>query len=83
MVSATERRGSRPSRPARDSENAWHGVLVVSPDLFINVPVPPIREICLALFAGKRVIGMLEEFAPEAIHIATEGRSAKSREKFA
>lgn len=50
-----------------------HGVLVVSPDLFINVPCPTYPEIRLALFAGKRVIGMLEEFAPEVIHIATEG----------
>lgn len=50
-----------------------HEVLVVSPDLFATLPCPTYPEIRLAL-AGKRKIGkLIEDFGPDAVHIATEG----------
>lgn len=50
-----------------------HKVLVLSPDRFRSMPCPTYPEIRLAL-AGRRRIGrLLAEFAPDAVHIATEG----------
>lgn len=52
---------------------AGHEVSVVSPDLFRSVPCPSYPEIRLA-FAGWRKIGQhIRAFAPQAIHISTEG----------
>ena len=50
-----------------------HEVLVVSPDQFANMPCPTYPEIRLALARPGKVAGMLRDFAPNAIHIATEG----------
>ena len=50
-----------------------HEVLVVAPDCFRSLPCPTYPEIRLALASRGRVAGLLAAFAPEAIHIATEG----------
>lgn len=50
-----------------------HEVLVVAPDAFRSVPCPTYPEIRLALARPARVAKVIAEFAPEAIHIATEG----------
>ena len=50
-----------------------HQVLIVSPDLFYSMPCPTYPEIRLA-FASTGAVGrMLEDFSPQAIHLATEG----------
>ena len=50
-----------------------HQVQVISPDMFRCVACPSYSEIRLAL-AGSRAVGKrLDAFAPDAIHIATEG----------
>ncbi len=50
-----------------------HEIEVISPDLFRNFPCPSYPEIRLAL-AGRRSVGMrITAFAPDSIHIATEG----------
>ena len=50
-----------------------HAIEVISPDLYRSLPCPTYPEIRLAL-AGRRAVGRrLEGFAPEAIHISTEG----------
>lgn len=50
-----------------------HTVAVIAPDQFRTVACPTYPEIRLAL-AGSRAVGhRLEEFAPDAVHIATEG----------
>ncbi len=50
-----------------------HEVEVTSPDLFRSLPCPTYPEIRLAL-AGRRAVGSrLAAFAPDAVHIATEG----------
>ena len=50
-----------------------HAVEMVTPDLFPNFPCPTYPEIRLA-WAGSRKIGRrIDAFAPDAVHIATEG----------
>lgn len=52
---------------------AGHEVGIVSPDLFRSMPCPSYPEIRLA-FAGWRKVGRhIRAFAPQAIHISTEG----------
>jgi hypothetical protein len=50
-----------------------HGVRPITPNLFCTIPCPTYPEIRLALRAGRRVAALLEEAAPDAIHITTEG----------
>ena len=52
---------------------AGHEVLVISPDLFASIPCPTYAEIRLALTRPGEVARRLREFAPGAIHVATEG----------
>ena len=52
---------------------AGHAVEVIAPHLFRSLPCPTYGEIRLAL-AGKRAVGRrIAAFAPQAIHISTEG----------
>ena len=50
-----------------------HHIDIISPDQFATMPCPTYPEIPLALFPGKIVAQKLEQLAPEAIHLATEG----------
>ena len=50
-----------------------HEVMVVSPDQFASIPCPTYPEIRLAFTRPGAVASLLRSFAPEAIHIATEG----------
>ena len=50
-----------------------HEVDVIQPSLFRNWPCPSYAEIRLALGCGAAVRQRLHDFAPNAIHIATEG----------
>ncbi|WP_375398801.1 glycosyltransferase family 4 protein [uncultured Sphingomonas sp.] len=54
-------------------ERQGHQVLIVSPDLFYSLPCPTYPEIRLALASTGGVGRLLEEFGPQAIHLATEG----------
>jgi glycosyltransferase involved in cell wall biosynthesis len=54
-------------------ESMGHRVMVVSPDRFLSLPCPGYAEIRLALAGSRRVGRMIADFAPEAVHIATEG----------
>jgi glycosyltransferase involved in cell wall biosynthesis len=57
----------------RELTAAGHRVGVLGPDHFHTMPCPTYPEIPLALFPAKRTAAWLKEFAPDAIHIATEG----------
>ncbi|WP_270938685.1 glycosyltransferase family 4 protein [Falsiroseomonas oryzae] len=48
-------------------------VEVIGPDRFASVPMPGYREIRLALAPKRRLASLAEAFAPDAVHIATEG----------
>ncbi len=58
---------------AQELERRGHSVEVIGPDRFRTVPLPTYPGILLALLPGDRLARMMEEFAPDAIHIATEG----------
>ncbi len=50
-----------------------HEVEVFGPDRFRTLPCPTYPEIRLSLFPGARLSHMLKLFAPNAIHLVTEG----------
>ena len=50
-----------------------HEVLTVTPSAFRTLPCPTYPSIRLALFPAAKLGAMLDDYAPDAIHIATEG----------
>jgi glycosyltransferase involved in cell wall biosynthesis len=50
-----------------------HEVRFVTPELFTSIPCPTYPEIRLSLFPYSGVSREIRTFAPDAIHIATEG----------
>jgi glycosyltransferase involved in cell wall biosynthesis len=50
-----------------------HDVEVFGPDRFRTLPCPTYPEIRLSLFPSARLAHMLKLFAPDAIHVVTEG----------
>jgi glycosyltransferase involved in cell wall biosynthesis len=54
-------------------ERFGHEVRMITPGDFRNIPCPSYPEIRLSLFAGSAVRRRIGEFAPHALHIATEG----------
>jgi glycosyltransferase involved in cell wall biosynthesis len=50
-----------------------HEVRVLTPRDFNTVPCPTYSEIRLALFPDRKMAQRIDSFAPEALHIATEG----------
>ena len=48
-------------------------VEVIGPDRFVNIPMPGYAEIRLAIAPGRRLRRLVEAFAPDVVHIATEG----------
>ncbi len=60
---------------ARELEKSGHIVKIVGPDLsrWSSFAMPTYAEIVLEFFAGRRLSSIVESFAPDTIHIATEG----------
>jgi glycosyltransferase involved in cell wall biosynthesis len=58
---------------ARHLRASGDAVEVIGPDRFRSVPAPSYPEIRLALAPGRRLRALVDGFAPEAVHIATEG----------
>lgn len=54
-------------------EAQGHQVLVISPERFYSLPCPTYPEIRLAVVRTATVGALLDDFAPDAIHLATEG----------
>ncbi len=48
-------------------------VEIIGPDQFVSVPMPSYPEIRLAVFPRRRLEKLIDDFAPDALHIATEG----------
>ena len=57
----------------RGVEAAGHAVEVIGPDRFHSIPCPTYPEIRLALRPFPLFSRLAEKFAPDAVHIATEG----------
>jgi glycosyltransferase involved in cell wall biosynthesis len=50
-----------------------HDVRFATPEHLAALPLPTYPEIRLALFPRRTILRTIDEFAPDAIHIATEG----------
>ena len=50
-----------------------HVVEVIGPDRFWTIPCPSYSDIPLAVLPRRRLVRMIREFRPDALHIATEG----------
>jgi glycosyltransferase involved in cell wall biosynthesis len=48
-------------------------VEIIGPDRFRTIPMPSYPEIRLAMFPGRKLAKLIDAFAPDALHIATEG----------
>jgi glycosyltransferase involved in cell wall biosynthesis len=61
------------TRTGKCLEDFGHEVVAITPDQYLTVPCPTYPEIRLAVLPGRRLAATLEDAAPDAIHIATEG----------
>ena len=50
-----------------------HTIELITPEGFRTVPTPSYPEIPLAVLPGREVARRIDAFAPDAVHIATEG----------
>lgn len=57
----------------RELARAGHEVQVISPQSFFTIACPGYSEIRLSLLPYRRLARMVRAFAPDAVHIATEG----------
>lgn len=57
----------------REMQQRGHEVLVIHPGLFATRPCPGYAGIDLAVKPGPRLQALLNDFRPDAIHLATEG----------
>jgi glycosyltransferase involved in cell wall biosynthesis len=57
----------------RELVHAGHEITTITPDLFLTIPCPSYPEIRLAIGASSRIRRLLDDFAPDAIHLVTEG----------
>ena len=60
-----------------------HEVEMITPNGFKSIPCPTYPDIALSLFPGKEVARRIKSFAPDAIHIATEGPLGLSARAYA
>jgi len=66
----------------RVAERSGHAVEVIGPDRFRSVACPTYPEIRLALSPFGLFARLAERFAPDAVHIATEGPIGMAARKF-
>lgn len=57
----------------KELKTLGHEATFVTPDMFSTIPMPSYKEIRIAINAKRRVAKILDNLAPDAIHIATEG----------
>jgi glycosyltransferase involved in cell wall biosynthesis len=57
----------------RELRRLGHQVLTITPQRFFSIPCPTYPEIPLSLVTPLRIRHLLTHFAPQAVHIATEG----------
>ena len=66
----------------RGAERAGHEIEPIGPDRFRSIPCPSYPEIRLALNPYPRFAALARRFAPDAVHIATEGPLGVAARKF-
>ncbi len=57
----------------RELERLGHRVEIISPQGFRSIPCPTYPEISLALTGERELARRIDRFAPDCLHIATEG----------
>ena len=57
----------------RELRRMGHRVRMITPLLFATLPCPTYPEIRLSIFPARKLARLIERFAPDALHIATEG----------
>ncbi len=57
----------------RELKALGHTVFMLTPEFFRTLPCPTYPEIRLSLAANGKVARLIDEFQPDALHIATEG----------
>ncbi|MEE2691100.1 MAG: glycosyltransferase family 1 protein [Pseudomonadota bacterium] len=57
-------------------------VLYITPNEFKSVPLPSYPEIRLSILPNRKVAKMINDFQPDAIHIATEGPIGRAARRF-
>jgi glycosyltransferase involved in cell wall biosynthesis len=67
----------------RELKLAKHEILIIEPSLFTNIPCPSYSEIRLSLFSYKKISKLLQDFQPDALHVATEGPLGVSARRYA
>ncbi len=61
------------STVASELTGIGHTVEVIGPDRFRTLPMPTYPDIRLAVLPRRKLVRLIETFAPQALHIATEG----------
>ncbi len=57
-------------------------ILYITPNDFKSVPMPSYPEIRLSLLPNRKAAKLINEFKPDAIHIATEGPIGRATRRF-
>ncbi|CAM3825036.1 glycosyltransferase family 4 protein [Polynucleobacter antarcticus] len=60
-----------------------HEVEMITPNAFTTIPCPTYPDISLSILPGKLVSKLIKAFAPDAMHIATEGPLGLSARAYA
>lgn len=63
-------------------ESFGNEVMYITPDKFHTLPMPTYSEIKLAILPNRKVAKLINEFKPDAIHIATEGTIGRAARRF-
>ncbi|MEM9751668.1 MAG: glycosyltransferase, partial [Pseudomonadota bacterium] len=63
-------------------ERFGNDVLYITPDQFRTVPMPTYPEIKLAVLPNRKVAKLINDYRPDAIHIATEGTIGRAARRF-
>ena len=71
------------STTRREMEAMGHRVDILSPLEFRTLPCPTYPDIRLSIFPGKGVDRRIREYAPQALHIATEGPLGLAARRYA
>ena len=67
----------------RELQQMGHTVSVIGPERFRTVPCPTYPDIRLSILPRRRLGRLIEEFGPDALHIATEGPLGLAARKWA
>jgi len=57
-------------------------VLYITPNDFYTMPMPTYPEIRLAMLPNRKVAKLINDFKPDAVHIATEGPIGRATRRF-